>query len=303
MPEPDLKHTANSPFKHCPVLGVGLGLRSSLLEDTLAATDLLDWLEITPENYMGRGGSSQRQLERIKAAYPLVSHGVSLSIGSVDRWDEHYLTALEALFETINPPWFSDHLCFSGIQGRYFNDLMPLPRTWEAVAHCVQRIRAIQERFERPFLVENISYYLDYPDSELSEVQFLGEILEQSDCGLLLDVNNLYVNHVNRPGQGDLEPHSFLAALPLERVVQIHVAGHNYYPEGGIDTHGSPVRDNVWELLDWTLSRCNPCGIMLERDLDIPPFAELTPELRKLRQLWDRHYSPQHLLKGASHVA
>jgi uncharacterized protein (UPF0276 family) len=272
-------------------LGVGLGLRGEIFEETLAASKQIDWLEITPENYMGRGGLAQERLTRAQSAYPLVSHGVTLSLGSVDPFDEAYLKQLELLFQQINPPWFSDHLCFSGVDGTYSNDLLPLPRTAEAVNHVVKRIRYIQDRFARPVLIENISYYLDYPGQEMSEAQFLSEILEQSDCGLLLDVNNVYVNAQNHHGDAT----EFLSALPLERVVQLHVAGHNHYPEGIIDTHGAAVCPEVWALLTWVLQRCKPLGVLLERDLDIPPFAELLDELQQIRAIWDATQRPAHM--------
>ena len=274
---------ATTGFMGCPVLGVGLGLRQSLLKGIWAATDILDWLEITPENYMGKGGRSIQTLEQAQAVYPLVSHGVNLSIGGTDAWDEGYLDSLKQLFKTVQPPWFSDHLCFSTQGNNYFNDLIPLPRTKEAVQHVVKRIQFIQNTFEQPFLIENISYYVNAPNSELPEHGFLTDILEQSNCGLLLDVNNVYVNAQNH----GWDAKTFLSQIPLERVVQIHVAGHKHYPEAIVDTHGSSVCDDVWELLAWVLERTKPCGVMLERDLNIPPFEELRPELLKIRELWD----------------
>jgi uncharacterized protein (UPF0276 family) len=276
-------NSPNKGFKDCPVLGVGLGLRHPLLEETLAATPLIDWLEITPENYMGKGGRSHHILERAGEKYPLIPHGVSMSIGSVDPWDETYLNQFQQLAETIQPAWFSDHLCYSGIQGAYFNDLIPLPRTKEAIDHAVKRIRFIQHHFQRPYLVENISFYLQYPQNELADQHFLAEILEQADCGLLLDVNNVYVNSQNH----GTDPYEFLNALPLERVVQIHVAGHTKYPEGIVDTHGNPVCDGVWELLEWVLKRSRPSGVLLERDLNLPDFSELEGELKTIRSIWE----------------
>lgn len=266
-----------------PSLGVGLGLRSEIFTDTLDAADVIDWLEITPENYMNRGGIALDQLEQAMAAFPLVSHGVALSLGSVDAWDEAYLSDLEKLFKKVDPPWFSDHLCFSGVDGSYSNDLLPLPRTHEAVAHVVRRIREVQTRFDRPFLIENISYYLEYPGAEMSEAEFISRIVEQSDCGLLLDINNVYVNARNR-GENPLD---FLRNIPLERVAQIHIAGHQEYPDGIIDTHGEAVCEDVWSLLTWVLTRSRPAGVLLERDLNIPPFAELEVELDRIRTIWN----------------
>ncbi len=270
-------------FQGCPVLGVGLGLRSPLLEETLAGTDKIDWVEIAPENYMGKGGAAVRNLKRAFEVYPIIPHGVTMSLGSTDPWDHEFLTELKKFFQWIDPPWFSDHLCYGGINGIYFNDLMPLVRTPEAVDHIVKRIRFIQETFERPYLIENVSYYLEQPENTMTEHDFLAEILEKSDCGLLLDVNNIYVNAQNY----NRDPYVYLNRIPLERVVQIHVAGHNHFPEGIVDTHGDAVCDGVWELLDWVLRRCNPCGVMIERDQNFPPFAELEQELLKVRQIWE----------------
>jgi len=270
------------------VLGVGLGLRRPLLEDTLDSKGLIDWLEFTPENFMGRGGQVCRMLERAEAQIPLVSHGVSLSLGSIDPLSEKYLAELEVLFAWTKPAWFSDHLCFSSAQGNYFNDLMPLPRTWETIHHVVQRIQQLQDHFQKPFLIENISQYLHAPTDEMPDAEFISHILTLADCGMLLDVNNVYVNSVNH----GFEPLEFLSQIPLERVVQIHVAGHHEFPEGLVDTHGAPVCNPVWDLLRWTLSHCKPCGVMLERDTEIPAFADLVPELQMIRQIWNETGQP-----------
>ena len=272
-----------SGFQQCPYLGVGLGLRSELFAETLACPDI-DWLEIIPENFMGKGGSALEILDQAAQAFPLVSHGVNLSLGSVDPWDETYLNQLAELLERIQAPWFSDHLCFGHIDGRYFNDLMPLLRTRESVDHLVNRIRFIQSRFGRPFLIENISHYWEIPAHALSEADFLAEILEHSDCGLLLDINNIYVNALNH----GTDPVTFLSRLPLERVVQIHIAGHHRYPHGVVDTHGSSVCEEVWQLLDYVLTQCRPRGIMLERDQYFPDFSEIRQELQQIRTIWER---------------
>jgi uncharacterized protein (UPF0276 family) len=287
-------------FKGCPILGVGMGLRRPILEETLTANDILNWVEIAPENFMGKGGQSAQMLEQAIEKYPIITHGVSMSLGSTDPWDETYLYQLKKLFQIIDPPWFSDHLCYSGIASSYFNDLIPLPRTREAIDHVVKRIQFVQETFERPYLIENISFYLNYPQNEadLSEENFLTEILERSDCGLLLDVNNIYVNALNH----NWDPMDFLNKVPLERVVQIHVAGHDRFPEGIIDTHGSDVCEGVWDLLDWVLQRCKPCGVMLERDNNIPPFEELKPEILRIKALWEKTQTlqPQREVEVAS---
>ena len=286
-------------LRTCPVLGVGLGLRRPLLEDTLAASDAIDWLEFTPENFMGRGGKAKQMLVRAHAAYPLVSHGVSLSLGSVDLLNEQYLRDLEELFAWVDPPWFSDHLCFSSVNGHYFNDLMPLPRTMEAVRHVVQRIQALQDHFQRPFLIENISQYMQPPGDEMSDAEFITRIVETADCGLLLDVNNVYVNSFNH----QFDAIDFLRQIPLERVVQIHVAGHHHFPEGLVDTHGAPVKDAVWELLRWVMARSRPGGVMLERDTEIPPLADLLPELDMIRHIWRETGQPEPQRGSGKEVA
>lgn len=279
------RHTG---FQGCPVLGVGLGLRMPLWSETLAATDLIDWLEFTPENFMGFGGFSRQVLQQAKAKYPLASHGVSLSLGSLDPLSERYLTELAALFEDTNPAWFSDHLCFSSIHGHYFNDLMPLPRTPETVMHVADRLKILQDRFQRPVLFENISQYINAPSDMMTDAEFVSAILHQAGCGLLLDVNNVYVNSRNH----QFEPLEFLSHIPLERVVQIHVAGHHEFPIGLVDTHGAPVIDPVWGLLEWVLQRCKPCGVLLERDTHLPKFEELVPELQQIRQVWQQTGQP-----------
>lgn len=265
-----------------PQLGVGLGLRRSLFEAIMAHREAIDWLEIVPENYMGKGGRSLQMLEEaMDKGFPIISHGVNLSIGSVDPLDETYLQELKALFKLIQPAWFSDHLCFTSVGGVYLNDLIPLPFTWEAVNHVVKRIKAIQSQFETPFLIENVSYYNCFSLGEMTEAQFLSEILEQADCGLMLDVNNIYVNAQNH---GD-DPIAFLNQIPLERTVQLHVAGHLRKKHLIIDTHGSPVCDDVWILLEEVLRRAAVKGILLERDNDIPPIEELLAELAQIRRI------------------
>ncbi len=281
-------------FQHCPVLGVGLGLRTKLHRQTLAATDLLDWVEITPENYMGKGGRSRQRLNEAKGVYPLVPHGVTCSIGSTDPWDESYIKDLKQLTTEIKAPWFSDHLCFSGVDGVYFNDLIPLPRTQETVKHLAGRIKFLQDELQIPILVENISYYVEYPQNQMPDDEFTAAVVEAADCGLLLDVNNVYVNSQNH----GWDAKQVFKNLPLDRVVQIHVAGHDEFSDNDntqflVDTHGAEIKEDVWTLLDWVLSQpnCNPCGVMVERDNNIPACEDLLPEVKRLRQLWDTHCS------------
>lgn len=269
-----------------PQLGVGLGLRRSLFEETMANRDKIDWLEIVPENYMGKGGRSREMLElALDKGFPIISHGVNLSIGSADPLDETYLTDMAELFSWVKPAWFSDHLCFTSIDGVYLNDLIPLPFTKEVVDHVVKRIKTIQSRFEMPFLIENVSYYASLaPGAEMDEAQFLSEILERSDCGLMLDVNNVYVNAQNH-GYDAID---FLNRIPLERTVQIHIAGHLRRKHMIIDTHGASVCPEVYDILEEVLRRIPVNGILLERDLDIPPMSELLDELVQIRRIVER---------------
>src|SRR4030095_6946264 len=252
--------------RNLPLLGVGLGLRSEIANETFRNSESIDWLEFTPENYMGFGGLPQSRLEAAAASFPLVSHGVSLSVGGTDPLDMTYLKSLKELLDRSDVPWWSDHLCFSSANGRSTHDLLPLPWTKEAVDHIVHRARTVQEYVGRPFLLENISFYMEMPCAEMTEAQFFAEILEKADCGMLLDVNNVYVNSVNH----GFDPVEYLNQLPLERVVQIHVAGHLVHNRQIIDTHGASIVEPVYALLTEVLKRVKVNAILLERDQNFP---------------------------------
>jgi len=267
--------------KKLPVLGVGLGLRRELAHHTFDNADKIDWLELVPENYMDLGGMARERLEKAHQAFPLVTHGVNLSIGSTDDLNEDYLKALKKLLDTIDAPWFSDHLCFSSVAGSYLHDLLPLPCSREALAHVVGRIKRVQDYIGRPLLLENISFYMNMPGSEMSEVEFLSDVLEKADCGLLLDVNNVYVNSINH----NFDPYKYLNALPIERTVQMHIAGHTHGEDMIIDTHGNPVIEPVFELLDYVLARVPVNAVMLERDQNYPAFSEILAELHQIRMM------------------
>ncbi|MDH4380229.1 MAG: DUF692 domain-containing protein [Vampirovibrionales bacterium] len=271
-----------------PWLGFGVGLKDTYCDaivshaQTADCTEQIDWLEIIPENYMNKGGYSLDVLNTlIKADFPMSSHGVNLSLGSTDPLNTDYVSSLKELFNTVQPVWFSDHLSFSSVNGHYLNDLMPLPFSQEAVDHCVTKICQVQQEFEAPFIIENISYYAEFKDAGgMNEAEFLTQILEKSDCGLLLDINNVYVNSRNH----GYDPIGFLQSIPLERVVEIHIAGHLVGDELIIDTHGEPVCDDVFELFRWVYPRCNNIkAILLERDTNLPPFNELMAELKAVR--------------------
>ena len=264
-----------------PNLGIGLGLRRELASDTFANADKIDWLEFVPENYMAIGGAARKRLVKAAERFPLVSHGINLSLGSTDELNLDYLASLKDLIDQLNCPWFSDHLCFTSIDGVYMHDLLPLPFSKETVQHVANRIETVQAKIERPFLIENISFYMFMPGSDLTEAQFLSSLLEEADCGLLLDVNNVYVNSLNHK----FDPYEFLDSIPLERTVQIHVAGHSTGSGVVIDTHGSTVVQPVYDLLEYVLKRTEVKAVMLERDQNFPAFSDLLAELESIRRI------------------
>jgi len=267
--------------KTLPALGVGLGLRRELAKSTFDCQHSIDWLELVPENYMGLGGKSRQLLEEAADRFPLVSHGINLSIGSTDDLNQDYLKSLKTLLDTIDAPWWSDHLCFTSVDGVYMQDLLPLPFSRAAVRHIAERAKRVQDFLERPFLLENISFYMSMPGCEMSEAQFLAEVLESADCGLLLDVNNIYVNSLNH----GYDPVKFLDQIPLERTVQVHIAGHKRTRETVIDTHGAPVVQPVYELFEQALARVEVKAVMLERDQNFPDFGEILDELKTIGEI------------------
>ncbi len=258
-----------------PNLGIGLGLRRELATQIFASSASIDWLELVPENYMNLGGHARSRLDQAKNKFPLVTHGVNLSIGSTDELNSEYLSQLSQLLDYIDAPWWSDHLCFTSVSGSYLHDLLPLPLSVEAVLPCLAFKRArksAQEMVGRPMLLENISYYMHMPDSHLAETDFICQILSSADCGLLLDVNNVYVNSINL----NFDPYKFIDQLPLDRVVQMHIAGHGRSDDLLIDTHGASVIEPVYQLLEYVLQRTEVKAILLERDQNFPDFAEIS---------------------------
>jgi uncharacterized protein len=264
-----------------PPLGFGLGLRVDHYEAILAGCEGIDWFEVLSENYLVPGGKPLHYLMRIRERYPLVMHGVSLSIGSSAPLDREYLRQLKGLAERVQPQWISDHLCWTGVAGRNTHDLLPLPYTEEAIAHVAERVRTVQDFLGRRILLENVSSYVAFRDSPLSEWEFLSEIAARADCLILLDVNNIYVSSVNH----EFDPLEYLAAIPRERVQQIHLAGHENHGDYLIDTHDHPVPDPVWQLYAHAVRRFGRVSTMIERDDHIPPLAELTAELAQARAL------------------
>jgi uncharacterized protein len=264
-----------------PPLGFGLGLRVDHYEAILADHPEVDWFEALTENYLVPGGKPLDNLMRIRERYPMVLHGVSLSIGSTQPLDRAYLAQVKALAARLEPEWVSDHLCWTGIAGRNMHDLLPLPYTEEALANVVERVRTVQDILGRRILLENVSSYVSYRDSQLSEWQFLREIAERADCLILLDVNNIYVSSVNH----EFDALDYLNAIPVDRVQQIHLAGHENHGDYLIDTHDHPVPDPVWELFSAAVRRFGSVSTMIERDANIPPLEELCSELDAARQL------------------
>lgn len=268
-----------------PLGGVGLGLRWDFLEEVVDGPTLpIDFFEVSPENYMRRGGYYPAQLERLLGRYPLVTHGLTLSIGAVAEPDRDYLRELRAEIERTRSPFHSDHLCFSSAGTRSLHELLPLQQSRENVRRVAERARRMSDVLGVPFALENITYYVHPGRAELTELDFLQGVLDASDAGLLLDVNNVYVNSVNH----GFDARAFIAALDLRRVVEIHVAGHSRKPSGLVlDTHGAPVADPVLDLLGFTLRRSGPRPVLLERDNDVPELSELLREVQTLRDVYD----------------
>lgn len=264
-----------------PPLGFGLGLRIPHYETILESQPAVDWFEVLSENYMVPGGKPRHYLDRIRAHYPIVMHGVSLSIGSSDPLNLDYLRQLKTLADQIEPRWISDHLCWTGVDNTNLHDLMPLPYTEEALQHVVERVSAVQEILGRRLLLENVSSYVTYKNSEMSEWDFLREVAQRADSLLLLDINNIYVSSYNH----GFDPLEYIDAIPVNRVQQFHLAGHRN--QGGyiIDTHDEPVIDRVWELYAHAVRRFGPVSTMIERDDNIPPLETLLVELERARTI------------------
>jgi len=267
-----------------PALGFGLGLRVDHYQAILAGHPAVDWFEVLTENYLVPGGKPLHYLMRIRERYPLAMHGVSLSIGSTAPLDREYLRQVRALAQRVEPAWISDHLCWTGVAGRNTHDLLPLPYTEEALAHVVERVRRVQDVLGRRILLENVSSYVAFRDSRLSEWQFLSEIATRADCLILLDVNNIYVSAVNH----EFDALEYLNAIPADRVQQIHLAGHENHGDYLVDTHDAEVPDPVWQLYAAAVRRFGAVSTMIERDDHIPPLEELCAELAAARALCAR---------------
>jgi len=264
-----------------PFLGYGIGLRPVHYADLLDGAPGAEWYEVISENYMIRGGRPLHVLERVRERVPIMLHGVSLSLGSTDPLNETYLAELRELAQRFEPAGVSDHLCWGSIGGRYAHDLLPLPYTEEALAHVADRIRRVQDALGRRILVENVSSYLTFHHSVLPEWKFLAAVAERADCGILFDVNNVYVSAMNHGFSAE----TYLDAIPADRVGQIHLAGHSDHGTHLLDTHDHPVCPDVWSLYQRAIRRFGPVSTLIEWDADIPPLPVLLEEAARARRL------------------
>lgn len=263
-----------------PNPGLGVGLRTVHFPWILEHWPAVDWFEIISENFMDSRGRPRFILDQIAERYPIVMHGVSLSLGSADPLDFDYLRKLRLLARDTNALWVSDHLCWTGVLGHNSHDLLPIPLNDESLRHVVDRIQIVQDFLQRPLIVENPSTYVTFADSTMPEWEFLTRMAEESGCGLLLDVNNVYVSGVNH----EFDAGEYLQSLPHDRIVQMHLAGHSTFPTHLIDTHDHPVIDPVWELYEQAHRLTGGTATLLEWDAEIPPFPVVHAEVLKARR-------------------
>jgi uncharacterized protein (UPF0276 family) len=267
-----------------PFLGFGLGLRHQHYDEILSGNPPIDWFEVISENYMLPGGQPLRTLDRICERYPVVMHGVSMSIASTAPPNFEYLQALKDLARRVEPKWVSDHLCWTGVHGKNLHDLLPIPYTREALDHVVSRVQLVQDFLGRAIVLENVSTYVQFSNSEMTEWEFLSELSRRSGCWLLFDVNNVYVSAFNH----GYDPMTFLNGIPADRVVQFHMAGHSHMGTHIIDTHDHPVCEDVWDLYTAALKRFGRVSTMIERDDNIPPLDELLIEVARTREMAEK---------------
>lgn len=276
-----MSQSISSPFASSRVQGVGLGLRRDFFDELLDTPDYpVDFLEVAPENWVRFGGRQGRALRQLSERYPLVCHGLSLDIGGPRPLDESFILEVKAFLKEHQVPLYTEHLSYCGDSGHLY-DLMPIPFTEEAVDYVAKRIQRVQDLLERPMGVENVSFYA-LPTNELSEVEFINAVVSEADCGLLLDVNNTYVNSMNHQ---QYDPLAFIKAMPTERLMYLHTAGHfDEADDLKIDTHGESIKQAVWDLLDQTYAAHGVQPTLLERDFNIPPLEELLLEINQIRQ-------------------
>ena len=257
--------------------GVGIGLRIPHYRHILERRPVVGWFEIISENFMIDGGRPLHVLDQILEQYQVVQHGVSMYFGSPERPNREHLRRLKQLVMRTKTPWVTDHLCWGSVDGRYSHDLLPMPYTFEAARHTAEKVREVRDFLEVPVAVENVSSYAEFHASEMTEWEFLNEVVERADCGILLDVNNIYVSSQNH----SFDPFEYVNAVPTERVAQIHIAGHSKFEKYILDTHDHPVIDPVWALYERAIERYGPTATLLEWDDNIPSFDEVHNEALK----------------------
>jgi uncharacterized protein (UPF0276 family) len=262
-----------------PSLGFGVGLRRCHYAQILDQRPPMDWFEVISENFMVEGGRPLQVLESVRSHYPIVMHGVSLSIGSVDPLNLRYLKELAKLARRFEPAWVSDHLCWTGVSGHNLHDLVPLPYTDEVVRHVASRIRRVQEMLERTILIENISSYMEFTCSCLSEWEFLSAVAKEADCAILLDINNIFVNAFNH----GFDAVRYIDSVPAGRVAQFHLAGHSDHGAYLLDTHDHPIRNEVWKLYEHAVGRFGRIPTLIEWDDNIPEFEVLAATANEAR--------------------
>ncbi|HUY27626.1 MAG TPA: DUF692 domain-containing protein [Candidatus Binataceae bacterium] len=265
-----------------PFLGFGVGLRRQHYAEVIENRPAMDWFEVISENYLVPGGRPLEVLDAVRERYPIAMHGVSLSIGSTDALNRKYLRELRKLARRAEPAWISDHLCWTAVGGRNLHDLLPLPYNGDVVRHVAARIRRVQDALERHILVENVSSYLTFRDSVMTEWDFITAVAEEADCGILLDINNIYVSAFNHKFSAE----RYIDAIPPERVVQYHLAGHSDHGAYLLDTHDHPVRDEVWTLYERAVRRFGAVSTLVEWDDNIPEFAVLAKAADRARRIY-----------------
>jgi len=278
-------------------LGIGIGLRVPHYQHILSKKPTCDWFEIISENYMVDAGRPLHILDQILEQYQVVQHGVSMYFGSVTRGDREQLKRLKTLVKRTKTPFLSDHLCWGSVDGTYTHDLLPMPYTFAAAKHTAEKVRQVRDFLEIPVCVENVSSYAEFHASEMTEWEFLSEVVEQADCGILLDVNNIYVSSKNH----SFDPFDYLNNVPHERVGQIHVAGHSKFEKYILDTHDHPVLDPVWKMYAHAIKLCGPTSTLLEWDAHIPSFEEVHREALKARKFLNQLSTPA--AKEPAHAA
>lgn len=270
------------------MLGLGVGLRNVHFGQILAEWPAIDWFEAISENFMDSGGRPRHVIRRIAERYPVVLHGVSLSIGSTDPLARAYLGRLKQLADEIGAAWVSDHLCWTGVGGHNSHDLLPLPLNEDTLAHVAARVRVVQDLLERPLILENPSTYVSFRSTRMAEPEFLRALCDETGCGLLLDVNNVYVSCFN----AGTDPLDYLAAVPWERVVQLHLAGHQRCEDHIVDTHDRPVCDAVWELFGHAWRRTGGVSTLLEWDGSVPTLERVHAEVLRAREFMTERPKP-----------